>query len=61
MMPRRTSRAGLVADVIDIRTRRAVSDLEAVLAEIGFENARLRKAAWRPRFGLACSFEQIVW
>jgi hypothetical protein len=35
MTPRRVSRAGLVADVIDIRTRRPVRDLEAVLARFG--------------------------
>jgi hypothetical protein len=34
MTPRRTSRAGLVADVINIRTRRPVRDLEAVLAKL---------------------------
>jgi hypothetical protein len=35
MTPRRVSRAGLVAEVIDIRTRRPVGDLEAVLAKLG--------------------------
>jgi hypothetical protein len=48
---RRTSRAGLVADVVDIGTARAVSDLEAVLAELGRPMSELEVVL--VRFGVA--------
>jgi hypothetical protein len=51
MMLRRTSRAGLVADVIDIKTRRTVSDLEAVLAKLGRPMTELEVVL--VRFGVA--------
>jgi hypothetical protein len=47
----RTSRAGLVADVIDIRTGHAVSDLEAVLATLGRAMSELEVVLFR--FGAA--------
>jgi hypothetical protein len=47
----RTSMAGLVADVIDIRSRRPVLDLEAVLATLGRPMTELEVVL--ARFGAA--------
>jgi hypothetical protein len=48
---RRTSRAGLVADVIDIRTRRPILDPEAALAMLGRPMTELEVVL--DRFGAA--------
>jgi hypothetical protein len=48
---RRTSRAGMVADVVDIGNARAVSDLEAVLARLGRPMSELEVVL--VRFGVA--------
>jgi hypothetical protein len=48
---RQTSRAGLVADIIDIGTRCPVRDLEAVLAELGRPMSELEVVL--ARFGVA--------
>lgn len=51
--PRRPSRAGLVAEVIDIRTGRAVRDLEGMLAKRGRPMTKLEVVL--VRFGVAIS------
>jgi hypothetical protein len=48
---RHTSRAGVVADVIDIRTRRALSNLDAVLVKLGRPMSELEVVL--ARFGAA--------